>query len=137
VNDVVLAIYSDRLFMAAVGVYVLAMALHAAEYAALRSAHEPAAVPVAVGSTARRPTPRRRTGRAAGGRSAGPRRTWSCSPRCSSSGRSSPAGWPRTAGPGQHVRVHLCRLPCRSRDVAVVLRRVPALRAVTLFVCLS
>ncbi len=45
-NDVVLAIYSDRLFMAAVGVYVLAMALHAAEYAALRSAHEPAAVPV-------------------------------------------------------------------------------------------
>ncbi len=48
-NDVVLAIYSDRLFMAAVGVYVLAMALHAAEYAALRSAHEPAAVPVSVG----------------------------------------------------------------------------------------
>jgi len=52
VNDVVLAIYSDRLFMAAVGVYVLAMALHAAEYAALRSAHEPAAVPVAVGGSA-------------------------------------------------------------------------------------
>ena len=48
-NDVVLAIYSDRLFMAAVGVYVLAMALHAAEYAALRSAHEPAVGPVAVG----------------------------------------------------------------------------------------
>ena len=45
-NDVVLALYSDRLFMAAVGVYVLAMALHAAEYAALRSAPEPAAVPV-------------------------------------------------------------------------------------------
>ena len=53
-NDVVLAIYSDRLFMAAVGVYVLAMALHAAEYAALRSAYEPAAVPVAVGAAARR-----------------------------------------------------------------------------------
>jgi cytochrome c-type biogenesis protein CcsB len=52
VNDVVLAIYSDRLFMAAVGVYVLAMALHAAEYAALRSADEPAAVPVAVGGSA-------------------------------------------------------------------------------------
>src|SRR5207344_1938062 len=52
VNDVVLAIYSDRLFMAAVGVYVLAMALHAAEYAALRSAHEPAAVPVSVGGAA-------------------------------------------------------------------------------------
>ena len=51
-NDVVLAIYSDRLFMAAVGVYVLAMALHAAEYAALRSADEPAAVPVAVGGSA-------------------------------------------------------------------------------------
>ena len=51
-NDVVLAIYSDRLFMAAVGVYVLAMALHAAEYAALRSAYEPAAVPVAVGGSA-------------------------------------------------------------------------------------
>ena len=51
-NDVVLAIYSDRLFMAAVGVYVLAMALHAAEYAALRSAYEPAAVPVAVGGAA-------------------------------------------------------------------------------------
>ena len=37
-NDVVLAIYSDRLFMAAVGVYVLAMVLHAAEYATLRAA---------------------------------------------------------------------------------------------------
>ena len=50
-NDVVLAIYSDRLFMAAVGVYVLAMALHAAEYAGLRSARpaEATADPVAVG----------------------------------------------------------------------------------------
>ena len=51
-NDMVLAIYSDRLFMAAVGVYVLAMALHAAEYAASRSAHEPAAVPVAAPTVA-------------------------------------------------------------------------------------
>ncbi|MDN5750047.1 MAG: c-type cytochrome biogenesis protein CcsB [Pseudonocardia sp.] len=33
-----LALYSDRLFMAAVGVYVLAMVLHAAEFAAVRSA---------------------------------------------------------------------------------------------------
>ena len=41
-NDVVLAIYSDRLFMAAVGVYVLAMVLHAAEYATLRTARVPA-----------------------------------------------------------------------------------------------
>jgi cytochrome c-type biogenesis protein CcsB len=38
----VLAIYSDRLFMAAVGVYVLAMVLHAAEYATLRAARTPA-----------------------------------------------------------------------------------------------
>jgi cytochrome c-type biogenesis protein CcsB len=52
VNDVVLAIYSDRLFMAAVGVYVLAMALHAAEYAALRTARPSvvAGAPVAVGA---------------------------------------------------------------------------------------
>ena len=56
-NDVVLAMYSDRLFMAAVGVYVLAMALHAAEYAALRSA-QPTAAPaeaVAVGATTASP----------------------------------------------------------------------------------
>ncbi len=33
-----LALYSDRLFMAAVGVYVLAMVLHAAEFAVARSA---------------------------------------------------------------------------------------------------
>lgn len=33
-----LALYSDRFFMAAVGVYVLAMILHGAEYAAARSA---------------------------------------------------------------------------------------------------
>jgi cytochrome c-type biogenesis protein CcsB len=41
VNDVLLALYSDRLFMAAVGVYVLAMVLHAAEYAVARSARAP------------------------------------------------------------------------------------------------
>ncbi|QJY46320.1 c-type cytochrome biogenesis protein CcsB [Pseudonocardia broussonetiae] len=40
-----LALYSDRLFMAAVGVYVLAMVLHAAEFAAARSAK-----PVLVGA---------------------------------------------------------------------------------------
>jgi cytochrome c-type biogenesis protein CcsB len=50
VNVVVLAIYSDRLFMAAVAVYVLAMALHAAEYATLRAARAPRDVPVAVGA---------------------------------------------------------------------------------------
>lgn len=42
-----LALYSDRLFMAAVGVYVLAMVLHAAEFAAARSAK-----PVLVGGGA-------------------------------------------------------------------------------------
>ncbi len=36
-----LAFYSDRLFMAAVGVYVLAMVLHGAEYAG-RGARRPA-----------------------------------------------------------------------------------------------
>jgi cytochrome c-type biogenesis protein CcsB len=43
-NDVVLALYSDRLFMGAVGVYVLAMVLHATEYAVARSARTPALV---------------------------------------------------------------------------------------------
>lgn len=43
-NDVVLALYSDRLFMATVGVYVLAMALHAAEYAATWVGRVPATV---------------------------------------------------------------------------------------------
>jgi cytochrome c-type biogenesis protein CcsB len=54
VNDVVLAIYSDRLFMAAVGVYVLAMVLHAAEYALARAARpaEAADTPVAVAAAA-------------------------------------------------------------------------------------
>jgi len=40
-----LALYSDRLFMAAVGVYVLSMLLHGGEYALLRSAR-----PVLVGA---------------------------------------------------------------------------------------
>ena len=57
-NDMVLAIYSDRLFMAAVGVYVLAMVLHAAEYATVRAARTPATearpadVPVTVAAAA-------------------------------------------------------------------------------------
>ena len=45
VIDPALALYSDRLFMAAVGVYVLAMILHAAEYAAARTARTFDAVP--------------------------------------------------------------------------------------------
>ncbi len=40
--DPFLALTSDRLFLAAVGVYVLAMALHTAEYAAARAARVPA-----------------------------------------------------------------------------------------------
>jgi cytochrome c-type biogenesis protein CcsB len=54
VNDVVLAIYSDRLFMAAVAVYVLAMVLHAAEYATLRAARATGMdeAPVTVGAPA-------------------------------------------------------------------------------------
>jgi len=65
VNDVALAIYSDRLFMAAVGGYVLAMVLHAAEYATVRAARPtvaadaPVAVVAAVGSDER---PARRIG---------------------------------------------------------------------------
>ncbi|HXV92444.1 MAG TPA: c-type cytochrome biogenesis protein CcsB [Pseudonocardia sp.] len=43
-SDLMLAIYSDRLFMAAVGVYVLAMVLQAAGYAAGRSARATALV---------------------------------------------------------------------------------------------
>jgi cytochrome c-type biogenesis protein CcsB len=49
----VLALYSDRLFMAAVGVYVLAMVLHAAEYALARTAGTAATrAPAAVGAVA-------------------------------------------------------------------------------------
>lgn len=44
--DPVLALFGDRLFMAAVGVYVLAMALHAAEAAARTRRPEAAAVTV-------------------------------------------------------------------------------------------
>jgi cytochrome c-type biogenesis protein CcsB len=48
VNNVLLALYSDRLFMAAVAVYVLAMVLHAAAYAVMRSARVPALATTAV-----------------------------------------------------------------------------------------
>jgi cytochrome c-type biogenesis protein CcsB len=48
VNDVLLALYSDRLFMAAVAVYVLAMVLHAVAYAVMRSARVPALAATAV-----------------------------------------------------------------------------------------
>jgi cytochrome c-type biogenesis protein CcsB len=50
VNDVLLALWSDRLFMAAVAVYVLAMVLHAAEFAAARAARTPEPVAAAVGA---------------------------------------------------------------------------------------
>jgi cytochrome c-type biogenesis protein CcsB len=51
VNDLMLAVYSDRLFMGAVAVYVLAMVLHAAEYAAGRTRRAAAvSEPVAVGA---------------------------------------------------------------------------------------
>jgi cytochrome c-type biogenesis protein CcsB len=48
VNDLMMALYSDRLFMAAVGVYVLAMVLHAAQLAVARTARTATAEPVAV-----------------------------------------------------------------------------------------
>ncbi len=51
-NDVLLALWSDRLFMAAVAVYVLAMMLHAGEFAAARATRTgsvPAAVAVGGG----------------------------------------------------------------------------------------
>lgn len=51
-----LALYSDRLFMAAVGVYVLAMVLHAAEFAVARSAK--AVLVGAGGPPAAEPRPR-------------------------------------------------------------------------------
>ncbi len=61
VIDPVLALYSDRLFMAAVGVYVLAMVLHAAEYARTRAAAVPALVgagsPAPAGDPAHDPAP--------------------------------------------------------------------------------
>jgi cytochrome c-type biogenesis protein CcsB len=68
VVDPVLALFSDRLFMGAVGVYVLAMVLHAAEYAAARSApaaREPALAPAAI-SMAGPEEPAARTGRSKG-----------------------------------------------------------------------
>ena len=45
-----LALYSDRLFMAAVGVYVLSMLLHGAEYAVARTVARPALVGVGGGA---------------------------------------------------------------------------------------
>ena len=108
-NDVVLAIYSDRLFMAAVGVYVLAMALPAAEYAARRSAYEPAAVPVAVGAAASTegqtgapaspdiPVPGR-PARSRADRFGGAAANLVVLAALLQLGRSSRAGWPRTAG---------------------------------------
>ncbi len=51
-----LALYSDRLFMAAVGVYVLAMVLHAAEFAVARSAK--AVLVGAGGPTTEEPRPK-------------------------------------------------------------------------------
>lgn len=47
-NDVALSLYSDRLYMATVTVYVLAMVLHAVEFALTRNVRTPAAEPVAV-----------------------------------------------------------------------------------------
>jgi cytochrome c-type biogenesis protein CcsB len=49
VSEVLLALYSDRLFMAAVAVYVLAMLLAVTAYALTRTAREAAGVPVAAG----------------------------------------------------------------------------------------
>ena len=141
-NDVVLAIYSDRLFMAAVGVYVLAMALHAAEYAALRSAHGvPRAVPVAAAA----PRPRRRRStrlpgparpRTRADRSAGRRRTWSCLRAAAVWVDRHPRAGRRPLAAGQHVRVHLRGLPRRGGDLAGRAAPLPALRAVALFVLL-
>ena len=97
-----LALYSDRLFMAAVGVYVLAMVLHGAEYASVRAVRrrcwsargagagtDDAAPP----STA--PTGGRTRRRAV--RADGRRRCW-CSGPCCSRLASSLAGWPPGRG---------------------------------------
>jgi cytochrome c-type biogenesis protein CcsB len=56
-NDLVFALYSDRLFMAAVGVYVLAMVLHAAEYAVARSGRVPALLASAPAAASAAPRP--------------------------------------------------------------------------------
>ena len=141
-NDVVLAMYSDRLFMAAVGVYVLAMVLHAAEYAALRAARAGDGAP-AHGRRRRRRRSDDDGSRSAGSDGDGRRRT--CPTPVPLDAAADPAdrlgavggeprrargaaaarvdraaaGWP--TGPlaaGQHVRVHLRDLPRRGGDLA-------------------
>ncbi len=66
VIDPVLALYSDRLFMAAVAVYVLAMVLHAVEYPRTRAARVPvlagSGAPVATDDAGHHPAPAGRTG---------------------------------------------------------------------------
>jgi len=160
VNDVALAIYSDRLFMAAVGVYVLAMVLHAAEYATVRAARPtvaadaPVAVVAAVGSDER---PARRIGSDEGAA----RREEVPPPP---DGRPSRSRADRLGGAAANLVVlaallQLGSIVCRGLAAdrwplgnmyeftsavclaavvtwLVVLRRVPALRAVALFVLL-
>jgi cytochrome c-type biogenesis protein CcsB len=139
VNDVVLAIYSDRLFMAAVGVYVLAMALHAAEYAALRSAHEPAAVPVAVGGAAPppdAPAPDRPV-RSRADRFGGAAANLVVLAAMLQLGSIVTRGLAADRWPLGNM-YEFTSAVCLAAVVTwlVVLRRVPALRAVTLFVLL-
>ena len=125
-NDVVLAIYSDRLFMAAVGVYVLAMVLHAAEYAApRRPGPRRLAVGAAGGGRRRRPCrgrARRTTSRARGRPAAGP--TGSVAAAANLVVLAAllqlgvdrhPRAGRRPLAAGQHVRVHLGGLPRRGR----------------------
>ncbi len=126
-DDRMIALYSDRLFMAAVGVYVLAMFLHAVEYAAARSRRS--AVLVGAGGPAGRRRRRRRadaaswTGREVRTRSGRPAR-----PDGRRAGRAGGAAarrvgrHPRAGGralaAGQHVRVHLGDLPGRGGGLA-------------------
>ncbi len=160
-NDVMLAIYSDRLFMAAVGVYVLAMVLHAAEYATLRSARPVMAAPAPVAVAVAGAAPAAADG-------AGDERA---APRDPSDGSAERRGTPpprsradRFGGAAVNLVVLAALLQlgsivtrglaadrwplgnmyeftsavCLAAVVAwlVVLRRVPALRAVALFVLL-
>ncbi len=158
-NDVLLALWSDRLFMAAVAVYVLAMVLHAAEFAAARTVRTPRPVPAAV---------------AAGGGEAGPGRSepGGAGPGEPDTGGSDTGGVPPAVrgraerlgagavnltllGAGLHLGSIVARglaadrwplgnmyeytsMFCLAAVVAwlVVLRRAPALRTVGLFVLL-
>jgi cytochrome c-type biogenesis protein CcsB len=63
--DPVLALYSDRLFMAAVGVYVLAMVLHSVAYSGMRAPAPVAAGGVAAPEPVAPAEPRARFGRMA------------------------------------------------------------------------